>query len=82
MFGINMFREILFFESVLIFECSVFAIEICRHFDPFVSIQKLAALYFEVCFKSIIYASCCSNALAENISLTLMSVLERFSVPR
>ena len=63
MFGIDKFHEILFFESVF----NIWTFSVCHHnlqiFWPFKSIQKLAALYFEVGFKSIIYSSIWSNHL-------------------
>ena len=64
-------------ESLIhVFEYSVFAIKICKYFD-----QKLAALYIEVCFKSIIYSwfcliICCSNddCIRRSFSLFRVSV--------
>ena len=86
MFEIDKFHEIRFFGRVF----NIWIFSVCHQnlqvFWPFMSNQKLAAMYIEVCFKSVTYSwfcliICCSNALAENISLTLISVLERFSVP-
>ena len=59
MFRDDKVHEILCFESVF----NIWTFSVCHHnlqvhvFWPFKSIQKLAALYFEVCFKSVIYSS-------------------------
>ena len=70
MFEIDTFREILFVGRVF----NIWIFSVCHQdlqvFWRFVSNQKLAALYIEVCFKSIIYSwfyviIFCSNILAE-----------------
>ena len=66
MFKIDKFCEILLSE---VFEYSVFEIK---------SYQLCVLRFVSSCVFLIIR---CSNALAESISLTLISVLERFSVP-
>ena len=86
MFGTDKFMKFYFLKVSLIFERSVFAITICRYFDLLSQFKswQLCILRFvsnQLYIPAFGLTICCSNALTENISLTLMSVLERFSVP-